>query len=96
MVLLMALISIMLHMCRYEIDGHRLTIRMMGFFTESYNINFLTEIHASHSILSAPAASIDRLELRFTRHRSVLISPKEKDKFVEHILQINPDVKVKL
>lgn len=37
--------------------------------------------------------SLDRLELKL-RGRSIIISPKDKERFVDDLLAVNPDIKV--
>ena len=55
----------------------------------------LTLIESTHTLDSSPAASIDRLKLTY-KHGCVIISPKKKKDFVNHILSINSKVHIKI
>lgn len=63
-----------------------------------YNLNIpistIRKINESNSVLSSPAASLDRLEISFNKYDSVLISPKEKAEFIKTMLEINPTIEV--
>lgn len=60
----------------------------------------IKELKYCTGILSAPALSFTRIAIRLTDStpaRSSLpleISPRDRDGFVNHLLQINPDIKV--
>lgn len=73
---------------RYVIDGCMLEVNCCGLSREKYDLRNLTEMKPTHSILSAPAASLDRLELRFGKRRFVIVSPYKKNEFVKHIKTI--------
>jgi len=70
---------------RYVIDGFLLEVNCCGLCRERYDLRNLTEIKPTHSILSAPAASLDRLELRFGKRKFVIVSPYKKNEFVKHV-----------
>ena len=44
---------------------------------------------------SAPANSFDRIEIIYNKFDSIIISPENKQQFIESLLVINPDIKVK-
>lgn len=80
---------------KYEITGDALTVKS-GFMSKSvYDIHTIKSIRPTNNALSSPAASLDRLEIKFTDSNEVLlISPKDKQGFINHICQINANVAV--
>lgn len=79
---------------KYTINKDKLRIQCGFLYDETITINNIISITETKNPLSSPAASLDRLELKLKNSYSILISPKEKDEFIDHILQINPAVKV--
>ncbi len=68
---------------KYIIRGSSLIVKD-GIFSHTYDINELESIKPTHTLLSAPAASLDRLEINFT-HDTVIVSPRHKDDFIRHL-----------
>jgi hypothetical protein len=69
-----------------------LIVKCSFIFKTSINIRSIKTIRESGSILAAAAASLDRLEILYNESDSILISPREKEKFIEHLLSINPNI----
>jgi hypothetical protein len=65
-------------------------------FRKTVPIPGIRKISETHNPLSAPATSLDRLEIVFGRNDSILISPKQKLEFIKHIQSINPGVEVRM
>lgn len=79
----------------YVITGNTLTVKCSFFMKKDFDIRHIKSIKPSHSFLSSPAASLDRLAIRFDNSRDVLlISPKNKQGFIDHICRVNPNVVV--
>lgn len=76
-------------------SGQELVIRC-GFFKYTITIVSITKIRFVRNPLSAPALSIDRLEISYKRYDTILISPVDKQDFIQSILKINPAIKVEL
>ena len=76
-------------------DELKLTVKN-GLGSKSvYDIHTIKSIRPTNNALSSPAASLDRLEIKFTDSNEVLrISPKDKQGFIDHICQINANVVV--
>lgn len=55
-------------------------------------IEKIKEIKSSKSLISSPALSIHRIEILYNTYDSVLISPKDLEKFIEELQQINPNI----
>lgn len=84
----------MLYSIRYVVIGTQLQIYYTRTISSSYDLRELKSLRPTHNPLSAPAASLDRLELKFTRYRDILISPKDKAGFIALVKAINPEVRI--
>ena len=82
----LALVVSVVFSIRYEISGDKLRVVCCWIFIETFDIHKIT-------ILSSPAASLDRIEVRAGR-RAVVISPRDKQAFVKQLLDINPSIDV--
>ncbi len=80
---------------KYTINGKVLSIHCPFFSTQVIDIFDILLIESTHTLDSSPAASIDRLKLTY-KHGCVIISPKKKKDFVNHILSINSKVHIKI
>ena len=54
----------------------------------------ITSVNSTRNPSSAPALSMDRLEINYGNFDFVLISPLEKERFMEELLKINPQIKI--
>ena len=68
----------------YQIESGRLTIRS-GPFRWTVLLRDIESIEPSRSMLSGPALSLDRLEIRYQQGRKVLVSPENREKFLHAI-----------
>jgi len=68
----------------YEVDEETLKIRS-GPFRWTIQLVEIRKVEPSRSLLSSPALSLDRLRIEYGSHRSVLVSPKEKEAFIEAV-----------
>ncbi|WP_081604145.1 PH domain-containing protein [Paenibacillus shenyangensis] len=50
-------------------------------------------IQPSHQIISSPALSLERLEIRYNT-QNILISPEQKNKFIQELVRINPHIHI--
>jgi WD40 repeat protein len=78
----------------YHVNNETLIVKCSFIFKTSINIRSIKTIRESGSILAAASASLDRLEILYNENDSILISPREKEKFIEHLLSINPNIVV--
>lgn len=68
----------------YVLDGQRLAIRC-GPFRWSIPLEKIQSVKRTRSMLSGPALSLDRVQIRYGRFGmfgSVLISPEQRDRFL--------------
>ncbi len=78
----------------YTIEGDELTVSC-GFIRDMrFDIGQIERITSTHTILSSPAASMDRIAVHFRNKQTPLvISPKEKEKFIADLQRINPAIR---
>jgi hypothetical protein len=78
----------------YSVDGKVLTVKSSIFYNKTIDIKTIRKIVETRNPISSPAASLDRLEIYFNKFDSVIISPKEKEEFINHLQQLKPDIEV--
>ena len=77
----------------YTIDKNKLKIKC-GFFTyKPIEIKDIKEVSKTSNIISSPAPSFDRIEIKYGKFDTLIISPKDKSSFVKDLTKINPDIK---
>lgn len=84
----------MLRTTRYIIRDNVLVIKSCFMSYGTWRIADIESIRPTRNPLSAPAASLDRLEIRFIGRRSVLVSPRRKEEFINHLLALNSNIKL--
>lgn len=57
-------------------------------------IQNIKRIKKTRSVLSAPAASLDRIEITYNDNDYVIISPKHRIQFLQHLTSINPNIDI--
>jgi len=80
----------------YTILNNVLKIKSGFLYKKDLDINSIQSIRSSNSLISSPAASFDRIELKYGKFSSVIISPKDKMSFIEDLLMINPSIENKI
>ncbi|WP_279150711.1 PH domain-containing protein [Muribaculum intestinale] len=82
---------------RYVIDGSKLIVKALYVINSgTYDIGNIVEITPTRTILSSPAASLDRIAISLSNSRTPLvISPVDKEAFISTLTAINPDIRVK-
>ncbi len=80
-VLLLTLVLI--QPCRYTILDDSLSIRC-GILFYQIPLNEIESVEASGSWLSGPALSLRRVKIK-TSHRTILVSPKEREAFITNL-----------
>lgn len=76
---------------KYEINESQLIIHQaMGKMV--IDINTVKSIEPTHTILSAPASSLDRLRISYNKYDDVVISPRRKEEFIRQLQTINPNI----
>ncbi|HOI86801.1 MAG TPA: PH domain-containing protein [Lentimicrobium sp.] len=97
--LLLPLIAIMVsiyfrtHYRIHPVNGLTVTCGLL--YKKTFDIQKLQSIRPTTNPLSSPALSVKRLELRFKNKETVMISPVNREEFIELLKSINPDIEVK-
>ncbi len=76
----------------YEIGDGVLRIKSGFLINRTILITSIKKIEATNSPVGAPAASLDRLEVSYNKYQSVILSPKKKRVFVNHLIRLNPKI----
>ena len=93
LILSFSLITYLFFKTEYTIEENKLHIKC-GFFTyKPIEINNIKEITKSNNIISSPAASFDRIEIKYGKFETLIISPKNKVEFAKHLTKLNPKIK---
>ncbi len=79
---------------KYIIDENKntLTVKMGFLINTKINISDIKSISKTNSIESAPASSLDRIRIKYGKSSDIIISPKDKLIFINHLLKINPNI----
>ena len=59
---------------------------------EIIDISTIKSIEPTHTILSAPASSLDRLRISYNKYDDIIISPRRKEEFISQLQSINPQI----
>ena len=78
----------------YEINGNILKIKCGFLIDKEVNIEDIVSIKETFNPLSAPATSLDRLEIKLTGKDSILVSPKDKPGFIRELVKVKPGIKI--
>jgi hypothetical protein len=82
---------------KYVVGNGQLEIRTLIFGNMKIDISDIKSVHQTYNPLSAPALSINRLEVKYgSKFDYLLISPKNRKAFVKQLIAINPNIDVKL
>lgn len=92
--IMLAFATLLIFNTKYIVAQDALSIKCGFLPVEKYDIRQIVSIRNTNTIISAPAVSLDRIEIRLTTGKSVVISPADKLKFIEHLCKINPDIVV--
>lgn len=79
---------------KYTVHNHTLIVSCSFLYKKVIDINTIQKIIETNNPLSSAATSLERLEIKFNRRQSILISPKLKKEFVANMVAINPTIEV--
>jgi len=91
-----AFIAYLFRTTYYIINGNELFVICGFMFNKAINVEGIKKIAETNNILSAPAASLDRLVIYYNNYDSIMISPKDKMEFIEHLTAKNPAIEVEM
>ena len=92
----MLFIGIIFYSIRYSISEDQLIISSILSPKIMIDIQSINMISSTNNPLSSPAASLDRLEIKYgNNHDYILISPINTEKFIQDLQTKNPNIQVK-
>jgi len=80
----------------YTIEGDVLSIKSPLILPINITIDSIKKIQESRDPMSSPAGSLDRLEIIYGETDRVLISPKCKKEFLQHLQELKPGIEIVL
>lgn len=99
LVIILLVVAFIVHMFAttyYQIDNETLKIHCGFFFDKSIDIGTIKEIKETRNPISSPATSLDRILISYNKFDTVIISPRDKEGFINYLTSINPSIKVTL
>jgi len=79
----------------YILTSKFLKIKCGIFYQRLIRIDKIEAIKEVTDFLSAPATSVRRIEIKYNATESVAISPKDKTRFINTLLYLNPGIQFK-
>ena len=80
----------------YTISGNSLVINSGFLFKKRIQIDQIEQIRSSRSLISSPACSLDRTEIKYSHSKTILLSPKDQSGFVNHLKSINGQIVIQV
>ncbi len=82
---------------KYQInDRNELLIKCGFLYNSVVEISKIKSISSTRNPIASPAPSLDRIQLKYGKWDSVIISPKDKIELVNELLKINPNIQISL
>ena len=97
LIFILFIVAFIIHMFSttfYIIEGEKLIIKCGFLINISIAIETVKKISETNNIMSSPALSLDRLEILYNNFDTIMISPKDKTKFIEAIQKIKPQIEI--
>ena len=88
---ILSLVFLLFKTIKYKIDGENLII-----WWNKIDIKSIKRIYATNNPLSSPALSLDRIAVVYNKFDEILISPKEREIFIQELLKVNPNIVVEV
>lgn len=79
---------------KYIVGEETITIRS-GFVKKRIFIRDIKRISSTKNPIAAHALSFDRLEMVYCTHQTEIISPKDKEQFINLVKRKNPHIETK-
>jgi TctA family transporter len=96
MLLVTSFVAYLYNTTYYTIKGGILNVHCGFFINTDIDIVTIKSVTETNSVLSAPALSLDRIEVFYNRYDSIIISPPDKIAFIAELKAINNSIEVKL
>ncbi len=92
MILIVLFLYFLLNLTYYVITDSELQVRSF-FFKWNIRIDAIKKIFETNNMLSSPALSLDRLMIIYEDGKKIMISPINKNEFLNDLASQNPDLK---
>ena len=92
MILIVLFLYFLLNLTYYVITDSELQVRSF-FFKWNIRIDTIKKIFETNNMLSSPALSLDRLMIIYEDGKKIMISPVNKNEFLNDLASQNPDLK---
>jgi hypothetical protein len=79
---------------RYTVNNTSLHIACGFLYSNTIDIRTIESVRSTNNFISSPAASLDRIELIMRNGERVIISPKNKNRFLQHLRRINAGIDI--
>ena len=79
---------------RYTVNNTSLHIVCGFLYSNTIDIRTIESVRSTTNLISSPAASLDRMELIMRNGERVIISPKNKNGFLQHLRRINAGIDI--
>ncbi|BDC99571.1 PH domain-containing protein [Persicobacter psychrovividus] len=79
---------------KYWLDEQQLIVTCGILMRKEISIDKIQSIKKTYNMMSSPACSFDRIEVKYGKYEGVIISPKNRKAFIDEILRVNPKVEV--
>ncbi len=92
---LMLLFAFILYLVFYTectIDNERLKVKCGFLSYKPIKINKIKKISKTNNIISSPAPSFNRIEIKYGRFNEIIISPKDKFDIAKYLTKLNPNI----
>ncbi|TGD57433.1 PH domain-containing protein [Flavobacterium humi] len=94
-VFLIGSILIVSYFTKYSVDGATLTVKTMA-GNRKIDIRSIRKIEKTNSIVSTRALSLNRIWIHYNKYDEIVVSPKERQDFIDRLLAINPTIEIKV
>ncbi len=91
-----ALIAYTFKTTYYLLNKDELVVKSGFFVNLNIDANTIKSVKATRNPLSAPAISLDRLEIAYGKYDTVMVSPKYRTGFIAQLLNDHPSIAVEL
>ena len=96
--IILLVVLFLFYLCRstfYELTKDKKLKVHSGFlYNREIHINSIRRIRRARGHSASPALSQDRLEIFYNRYGSVLVSPRQRQDFIDELKKVNPRISV--
>ncbi|WP_172435915.1 PH domain-containing protein [Sediminicola luteus] len=77
---------------QYTIQDSQLKVRCGFLYQRTFDVNSFTSVKRTNNLISSPAPSLQRLEIKYGNYGSLIISPENEKQFAADLVRINPTI----